>query len=213
MSLTLGAGSSSGCTVVLNRFRSSIVFLSALAAIFLAKSPDPEQGESSSTPAHPDTSPAFFLCSVSYFGLGGQRVDATFGLYLLQSGLGLRFSPIRVSAYWLMWHEARKRQSPTVPSSGAWRVCSCGLQIIIDATQRFGRTHPSVCNVLSYVVCCGISTTCDSRSCNKDVHVLHGNFTRVTYSSTKAVIPQTLNIGFVLRQYKAGNLTTHLQPM
>ena len=63
------------------------------------------------------------------------------------------------------------------------------------------------------IVCRGISTTFDSPSCNKDVHVLHGNFSRVTHSATKAVIPQTLNIGFVLRQYKTGNLTTHLQPM
>ena len=79
MSLTLGAGPSSGCTVALNRFRSSIVFLCAIAATFLTKSSGPEQGESSSSPPQSHTSPTFFLYRVSSFGLGG--VDATFGLY------------------------------------------------------------------------------------------------------------------------------------
>ena len=131
---------------------------------------------------------------------------------LLQSGLGLRFSPIRVSAYWLMWQKRAEgtRQLFHLQVLGEFAAVVSKL----SSMQR--KDLVRVCAMFSLcrnIVCRGISTTFDSPSCNKDVHMLHGNFSRVTHSATKAVIPQTLNIGFVLRQKKTGNLTTHLQPI
>ena len=85
------------------------MFLAALAAIFLTKSSGPEQGES--TPAHLHTSSAFFLYSVSYFGLGG--VDAIFGLYCSNQGWVFAFHQFACQLI-----GSRKTHSPTVPSSG-----------------------------------------------------------------------------------------------